>query len=97
MMPIFIQDKYLTEDRNMCRHMSAAKITYYKWVIVLNFFLLQWFYRPQRFIRLLGNIIMDKDTDRMARFLNVSKRRTLVKFKNFLLRKTPSNEIQTNP
>ncbi len=80
MIPTFLMDARITEKHNMCRHMSAAKLSFYKWWIILNFFVVSWVTHPQRLLQLVSNLLKDKDTTKLSKALNIVKNRWLARF-----------------
>jgi radical SAM superfamily enzyme YgiQ (UPF0313 family) len=75
MTPIFVHDRRLTEDRNFCDHLSAAKLTRYKYWIVANFYLASLAARPWRPFRHLWNLAAGRETSKMDTFLKETARR----------------------
>jgi hypothetical protein len=77
MTPIFVHDKFLTEDHNYCEHLSARRLTLYKYWIVANFYLSSFVWHPTRPLRLLRNLFTGREASKMDTFLNETKRRVL--------------------
>lgn len=77
LLPTFGNDLWITEDRNMCRHVSAKRLTLYKLWILLNFYVTSWLTHPKRLFGLFSNIINDRDSTKMSKALNSVKRRYL--------------------
>ncbi|MBZ0254298.1 MAG: B12-binding domain-containing radical SAM protein, partial [Candidatus Methylomirabilis sp.] len=88
MTPIFVHEKYLTEDRNYCEHISARTLTVLKYWIVANFYITAWVTHPGRVFRLLSNLITGKEESKMDTFLNETKRKLMKRFG--LGKKTPT-------
>jgi radical SAM superfamily enzyme YgiQ (UPF0313 family) len=79
MAPIFVHDRSLSRERNFCEHLSARRLTGYKYWIVGNFYLTAWATHPTRPFRLLYNLITDREVSKMDTFLNETKRKVLHK------------------
>jgi anaerobic magnesium-protoporphyrin IX monomethyl ester cyclase len=77
MAPIFVHDKRLTEDRNYCEHISARRLTLLKYRIVANFYLTSILTHPTRPLRLLWNLVTDREASKMDTFLGETKRKVL--------------------
>jgi radical SAM superfamily enzyme YgiQ (UPF0313 family) len=77
MTPIFVHDKYLTEDRNYCENLSARRLTLLKYWIVANFYVTSFVCHPGRIFRLIRNLVRGDEESKMDTFLAETKRRIL--------------------
>ena len=75
MTPIFVHDRSLSEDRNYCEHISARRLTAWKYWIVANFYLTAWATHPTRPFRHAYNAFTGRETSKMDTFLNEMRRR----------------------
>ncbi len=85
-LPIRAIDKRLQEQNNFCEKLSARQLTFYKYWIFLNFYVVSWLTHPKRVWRLLYNLVLDLEDSKMdvllhdrkvraLRFLGLAKRR----------------------
>jgi radical SAM superfamily enzyme YgiQ (UPF0313 family) len=72
--PIFGHDAYLTEERNFCEHVSARRLTAYKWWLIANFYLTAWVTHPMRPLHILRNVLLEREGSKMETFLLGRKR-----------------------
>jgi anaerobic magnesium-protoporphyrin IX monomethyl ester cyclase len=77
MTPIFVHDRSLSEDRNYCENISAARLTAIKYWIVANFYLTSFVTHPGRPLRLLRNLIQGREASKMDTFLNEMRRKVV--------------------
>ena len=77
MAPIFVHDKSLTEDRNYCENISARRLTMLKYRIVATFYLTSMLTHPKRPLKLLWNLVTDREASKMDTFLGETKRKML--------------------
>jgi radical SAM superfamily enzyme YgiQ (UPF0313 family) len=75
MTPIFVHDRRLTEERNFCDHLSARRLTAWKYWIVANFYLSSLIARPTRPLAHLRNLATGREASKMDTFLKESVRR----------------------
>jgi anaerobic magnesium-protoporphyrin IX monomethyl ester cyclase len=75
MIPIFVHDRSLGEDRNFCDHLSARQLTFFKYWIVANFYVTSFLTHPTRPFRLLRNLASGREASKMDTFLKESFRR----------------------
>jgi radical SAM superfamily enzyme YgiQ (UPF0313 family) len=94
MTPIFVHDRSLSEDRNYCEHLSARRLTAYKYWMVANFYLLAWLTHPRRPFRHLYNMMTGREASKMDTFLNETRRRI---GRAFGLGRRPHRKAQTAP
>jgi len=74
MAPMFCHHLVMTDEHNYCEKVSSAKLTFYKYWIVANFYLSQWFWHPSRLIKTISNVCMGREESKMDSFLNEKKR-----------------------
>lgn len=75
MTPIFVHDRRLTDDRNFCDHLSARRLTAWKYWIVANFYIASVLARPGRPFRHLWNLVIGREASKMDTFLRERVRR----------------------
>jgi radical SAM superfamily enzyme YgiQ (UPF0313 family) len=75
MTPIFVHDRRLTEERNFCDHLTARKLTLFKYWIVANFYGASLLARPGRPFHHLWNLVTGREASKMDTFLKETTRR----------------------
>lgn len=75
MTPIFVHDRRLTEDRNFCDHLTARRLTLFKYWIVANFYVASVLSRPGRPFRHVWNLLTGREASKMDTFLKETVRR----------------------
>jgi radical SAM superfamily enzyme YgiQ (UPF0313 family) len=80
--PIFMHNIKMTDEHNFCENVSSSELTFYKYWMVANFYIISWFTYPSRYFKLIYNVITNKETSKMDTFLIEMKRKVLKKFKN---------------
>ena len=69
MHPLFGHGGFLSEEHNFCERISAAQLTYWKYRIVGNFYLTSWVTHPMRFLRVIWNALLGRETSALDKFL----------------------------
>jgi radical SAM superfamily enzyme YgiQ (UPF0313 family) len=67
--PILGHDRYLTADRNYAEHIPAWRMTFYKYLLVLNFYAFAFLHSPLRIYRILKSVALGREESRLDRFL----------------------------
>ena len=80
--PIFMHNLWMTDENNYCQNISSLTLTFYKYWIVANFYIISWMTHPWRIVTLLYNVAVDKESSKMDTFLNMMKRKMLKKVIN---------------
>ena len=81
MTPIFANEAKLTDEHNYCDHLSARRLTFWKYRLLLNFYGLSFLSRPWRVFQILWNTIRGKETRKLETWLIEQKRKRLLKGK----------------
>ncbi|MCC6673229.1 MAG: B12-binding domain-containing radical SAM protein [Planctomycetes bacterium] len=74
-LPIYVHNKFMTEDRKYTPHLSARQLTMWKYWIVANFYLTSFVTRPGRVFRILWNFLRGRETSKMESFLQETRRK----------------------
>ncbi len=85
MTPLHTHDKYLTGDRNYCEAVSARALSYYRYKVLINFYMVSFVTHPTRVFWLLWNAIRGKETTKLDGFVQETKRKVLLSLKNLIL------------
>jgi anaerobic magnesium-protoporphyrin IX monomethyl ester cyclase len=75
MAPIFVHDRWLTEDRNFSETMSARSLSYWRYRIMLTFYLRAVIARPSRFLRVIRNFFDGREESKLDSALQILKER----------------------
>ena len=89
-LPIYVHNKFLTEDRKFCEHFTARQLTMWKWWIVLNFYAISFLFRPGRAPRIIWNFLRGRETSKMESFLQETLRKLRIRRKP-----QPAKELTT--
>ena len=81
-LPIYVHNKFLSEDRKYNDHFTARQLTRWKYKTVAAFYLNSFLFHPGRVFRILWNFVRGKETSKMESFLQETMRK-------FRLRKKP--------
>ena len=84
-LPIYVHNKFLSEDRKFCDALTAKQLTRWKYKVVAAFYLNSFLFHPTRVFRILWNCLRGKETSKMESFLQETKRK-------LRLRKKPQKE-----
>ena len=79
MAPIFVHDRWLTEARNFSGTVSARTLTYWRYRIVLAFYLRAILLNPRRWVRLWKNFRSGREDSKFDSFLQILKERFFTK------------------
>ncbi|MFH0947250.1 MAG: radical SAM protein [Planctomycetota bacterium] len=71
MTPIFVHDRFLTNDRNYSLHLPAWKLTLYRWFILLNFYSVYFVTHPGRIWRVIRNFWRGQEESKLDSFLQI--------------------------
>ncbi|MEO0480041.1 MAG: radical SAM protein [Planctomycetota bacterium] len=74
-LPIYVHNKYMSEDRNYNPNMTAKEMTRWKYRIVARFYLNSLIFHPGKFVRIFWNFLRGKETSKMESFLQETKRK----------------------
>ena len=74
-LPIYVHNKFLSEDRKFCDAFTAAQLTRWKYKVVAAFYLNSFLFRPGRVFRILWNFVRGKETSKMESFLQETLRK----------------------
>jgi len=74
-LPIYVHNKFLSEDRKFCDAFTAAQLTRWKYKVVAAFYLNSFLFRPGRVFRILWNFLRGKETSKMESFLQETLRK----------------------
>ena len=80
-LPIYVHNKYMTENRKYCDALTAGQMTRWKYWIVANFYLTAFVFHPTRVFRILFNFLRGKETSKMESFLQETLRKFQLKRK----------------
>ncbi len=75
MAPIFVHDRWLTEERNFSGSMSARALTYWRFRIVLAFYSRAILVNPKRLLRIARNFWSGREDSKFDSFLQILKER----------------------
>jgi len=89
-LPIYVHNKFLSEDRKFCAAFSARQLTRWKYKVVAAFYFNSFLFRPGRVFRILWNFVRGKETSKMESFLQETLRK-------FRLRKKSSHAPAPKP
>ncbi len=80
-LPVYVHNKYMTEERNYCRGLNAKQMTRWKYWIVANFYITSFVTHPGRVFRIFWNFLRGKESSKMESFLHETKRKFAMRFK----------------
>lgn len=73
--PLFVHDRWLTEDRNFSCGLKARTLTYWRYRIVFAFYLRAVLLNPRRWARLWKNFRSGREDSKLDSFLQILKER----------------------
>ena len=73
--PLFVHDRWLTEDRNFSVGLKARTLTYWRYRIVFAFYLRAVLLNPRRWARLWKNFRSGREDSKLDSFLQILKER----------------------
>ncbi len=74
-LPIYVHNKFMSEDRNYNPHMTADEMTKWKYRIVRTFYITSFLHNPGRPFRILWNVFRGRETSKMESFLQIMLQR----------------------
>lgn len=77
--PLFVHDRWLTEDRNFSGTLSARTLTLWRYRIVFAFYLRAVLLNPRRWARLWRNFRSGREDSKLDSFLQILKERFFTK------------------
>ena len=80
--PIFANEEKLLPENNYCDQLSARQVTWWKYKILLNFYLTSFATRPWRVLSIIFNALRGKETRKMETFLVDIRRKVGIAIKN---------------
>ena len=89
-LPIYVHNKFLSEDRKFCEAFTAKQLTRWKYRVVFAFYFNSFLFRPTRVFRILWNFLRGRETSKMESFLQ----ETLRKFR--LRKRKPASPAVTS-
>lgn len=79
MAPIFVHDRWLTEDRNYSEGLSARTLTIWRYRIVWAFYWRAVLLNPKRLVKVAGNFFKGKEESKFDSFLQILKERFITR------------------
>lgn len=79
MAPIFVHDRWLTEDRNFCGTLSARQLTFWKYRIAWAFYSRAVLMNPRRLWRLLRNFASGHEDSKLDSLFQIMKQRVFTR------------------
>ncbi len=77
--PIFVHDRWLTEERNYSVTLSARTLTYWRYRIVWAFYSRAILFNPKRWVRIARNFVGGREDSKFDSFLQIMKERFITK------------------
>ncbi len=74
-LPVFVHNRYMSDARNYCDHLSARQMTRWKYWIVANFYATSFVCHPGRVFRIFWNFLRGRETSKMESFLHETARK----------------------
>ncbi|MBH55067.1 MAG: cobalamin B12-binding protein [Opitutaceae bacterium] len=74
-LPIYVHNKFLTEDRKFCDPFTAKQLTFWKYRVVAAFYLNSFFFRPKRIFTIFWNFLHGRETSKIESFLQETRRK----------------------
>ncbi|GAB4139108.1 MAG: hypothetical protein Fur0037_05200 [Planctomycetota bacterium] len=90
-LPIYVHNKFLSEDRKFCDAFTARQLTWWKYRVVAAFYLNSFLFRPGRVFRIFWNFLRGRETSKMESFLHETMRKFRLRKKKDLSRKPASD------
>jgi len=78
-LPIYVHNKFLSEERKYNEHFTAKQLTKWKYWVVLNFYLTSAVFRPGRVFKTIWNALRGRETSKMESFLHETLRKFRIK------------------
>jgi len=92
-LPIYVHNKFMTQDRNYCGALTARQMTRWKYWIVANFYLTAFLFHPGRVFRIMLNFLRGRETSKMESFLQETRRKFSLRWR----RKPKTATVQETP
>jgi len=73
--PLFVHDRWMTEEHNFSGSMSARQLTMWKYRIVFAFYLRAVLLNPKRWWRLLSNLLRGREDSKLDSFMAILRQR----------------------
>ena len=73
--PLFVHDRWITEERNFCSNMSARTLTYWKYRVVFAFYLRAIVLNPKRWWRIATNFFSEREDSKFDSFMRILRQR----------------------
>ena len=77
--PIFVHDRWLTEDRNYSGSLSARTLTWWRYRIVWSFYSRAILLNPRRWLRIARNFVSGREDSKFDSFLQILKERFITR------------------
>ncbi len=74
-LPIYVHNKFLSDDRRFNEHFTAKQLTKWKYKVVAAFYINSFLFRPGRVFRILWNFVRGRETSKMESFLHETVRK----------------------
>jgi radical SAM superfamily enzyme YgiQ (UPF0313 family) len=74
-LPIYVHNKFLSDDRKFNEHFTAKQLTRWKYKVVAAFYFNSFLFHPGRVFRILWNFLRGKETSKMESFLQETMRK----------------------
>lgn len=79
--PLYAMESVIRQTHHYCERLSARQLTWYKYKILLAFYVTSFLVRPWRLFQIAWNVVRDRETCKLDIFLNNRKRRLLGRFR----------------
>lgn len=79
MAPIFVHDRWLTEERNYSEGLSARTLTFWRYRIVWAFYWRAVLLNPRRLLKVIGNFFHGREESKFDSFLQILKERFITR------------------
>ncbi len=80
-LPIYVHNKFMTQERNYCAALTARQMTRWKYWIVANFYFTAFLFHPGRVFRILLNFLRGRETSKMESFLQETRRKFFLRWR----------------
>lgn len=77
MLPMLTHAKWVSEEQNYCENLSAAQLTFFRYWIAANFYILSYLTHPTRIWRTLKALVTGREHSKLEAFLVNQKQRML--------------------
>lgn len=69
--PLLAHDRFLTEERNFAKHLSARRLTLYRLLLILNFYVVSFATHPRRVMRMMRNVFLGREESKLDSFVRI--------------------------